>query len=167
MNPVKQNVYRCVQCLPQTYINIIIYIDIYPNILKQHYKFFYINNLIKNLIGFHNLTETQQICKVLTNKDKHATAQKENLASTSPHLSPMKLPSGCCKFCTYCTIRSIGSSFTQSNKQAIQNIVISFLEHKIFLLIILFDCHTSKKGIAKETAANLPIFQDYSKVTLM
>ena len=33
--------------------------------------------------------------------------QKEKRVSTSPHLSPQKLPSGCCKLFTNCTIRSM------------------------------------------------------------
>lgn len=37
------------------------------------------------------------IC-VLTIRDNEATAQNENLVSTSPHLSPTNEPSSCCKF---------------------------------------------------------------------
>lgn len=35
--------------------------------------------------------------KRLTNNDKQATAQKEKRESTSPHLSPVKLPFGNCR----------------------------------------------------------------------
>jgi hypothetical protein len=50
---------------------------------------------------------------------RQATAQKENLLSTSPHWSPKKLPSGCCRDETYRTTPSTSMSDRQSKMAAI------------------------------------------------
>ncbi len=48
--------------------------------------------------------------RTLTIKASMATAQKENLVSISPHLSPKKLPSGCCNDATYLATASRSTS---------------------------------------------------------
>jgi hypothetical protein len=47
--------------------------------------------------GFFLTYKPEIKSSILTNKDKIATAQNENLVSTSPQLSPLKLPSSFCK----------------------------------------------------------------------
>lgn len=51
------------------------------------------------------------IASILLRRDKVATEQNENLVSISPHLSPMKLPSGNCKLLTYFTTPSVSMAF--------------------------------------------------------
>jgi hypothetical protein len=55
----------------------------------------------------------------LPRRARQATAQKENLLSTSPHWSPKKLPSGCCRDETYRTTPSTSMSDRQSKIAAI------------------------------------------------
>lgn len=58
------------------------------------------------------ITRAIHWCGTLTIKVKMATAQNEKRVSTSPHLSPKKLPSGCCNPLTYLATasRSISSN---------------------------------------------------------
>nr|CAD7445201.1 unnamed protein product [Timema bartmani] len=50
----------------------------------------------------------------LTSSERQRTAQNEKRVSTSPHLSPQKLPSGCCSPFTYSTILLTSNASTAS-----------------------------------------------------